>query len=156
MISVAAGIGRAFSQSPLEVLLTVRMCVLLLLVEVPLHLCRLERVSELMGVAIDGVSSTPAPARTYRRVVLSVREKRALRCVRRALRLVPRRRGQCLREALLTGHVLRGRSPTLVLGILESGERFIAHAWIEVDGVAIGRPAPHRFLAGPLAETPGR
>lgn len=147
MISSAAGIGRAFSQSPVEVLLTVRMSVLLLLVEVLLHLCRLARVAKLMGVAIDGVSSTPTPARTHGRIVLSVREKQALHCVRRALRLVPHRRGQCLREALLTGHVLRGRSPTLVLGILESGERFIAHAWIEVDGVAIGRPAPHRLRA---------
>lgn len=145
MTGVPGHVRRAVALSPGELFVTARTAVLLLVTETLLRLHRLDRIALLMGVVIDGRAQRRAPGTAP--VVLSARERRGLRCVRRVLRLVPRTRGLCLREALLTGHVLRRRSPTLEVGVLESRECFVAHAWIEIDGVAVGRPVPDR-LAG--------
>lgn len=47
----------------------------------------------------------------------------------------------CLRQSLLVWWWLRqrGLSPQLRIGTLGSGEAFAAHAWVELDGVALAQ-----------------
>ena len=69
---------------------------------------------------------------------LSPRELRQLRATRWLMRRWPFGAGPCLRESLVVGRLLRGRSPRLKLGIAPDGGGIIAHAWVEVDGHWIG------------------
>lgn len=57
----------------------------------------------------------------------------------------------CLRQALIVWWWLRrrGLSPQLRIGTLGSGAEFAAHAWVELDGVALAqRDLRHRAIAG--------
>ena len=59
--------------------------------------------------------------------------------VRRVSRLLPLRRS-CLREALASVGLLRslGHAARLAIGVKMPGESLDAHAWVEVDGKAVG------------------
>lgn len=57
----------------------------------------------------------------------------------------------CLRQALIVWWWLRrrGLSPQLRIGTLGSGAEFAAHAWVELDGIALAqRDLHHRPIAG--------
>lgn len=57
----------------------------------------------------------------------------------------------CLRQALVVWWWLRrqGLSPQLRLGTLGGGEQFTAHAWVELEGVALAqRELAHRAIEG--------
>jgi hypothetical protein len=65
---------------------------------------------------------------------LTVREKRlASTAVRVACRVYGRDRG-CLRRALVIGFILRRHNPSLRLGVLPHGSKFVSHAWVQVGG----------------------
>jgi hypothetical protein len=119
---------------------------LLLVVEVLLRRRRLRATATLVGASLANPDERPPPPRTP--LELTAAEQRGLRCVRRVVRAVPESRGMCLREAVLMAHVLRRRQPRLVIGVTRSDATFVAHAWIEVEGHVLGRPSPHRLVAG--------
>jgi len=57
----------------------------------------------------------------------------------------------CLRQSLVVWWWLRrrGLSPQLRIGTLGSGDTFTAHAWVELDGVALAQPdLQHRAFDG--------
>ena len=81
-----------------------------------------------------------------------------------ALAAIAGRRGlmsaTCLRQALLVDWLLRrrGLDPVLQLGVRKRGEKFDAHAWVELEGEALGQAAVehqpfsnHRKQAPPSA-----
>ena len=58
----------------------------------------------------------------------------------------------CLRQALLVHWLLRRRgfSPELKLGVRKQADAFDAHAWVELQGVALGQgELTHVPFAGP-------
>jgi hypothetical protein len=62
----------------------------------------------------------------------------------------------CLPQALAVHALLRrrGLDPSLRIGVRKSGDRFEAHAWVELEGRALAQPAlDHRPLPIPA---PGR
>jgi hypothetical protein len=81
-----------------------------------------------------------------------------------ALAAIAGRRGAitatCLRQALLVHWLLRRRgfSPELRLGVRKQADAVDAHAWVELQGVALGQtrlahlPFPGRGLSAPLAD----
>lgn len=71
-------------------------------------------------------------------LVFDDHERRKKRAVQRlAPHLYGDERG-CLRRALVLGHLLRQRNPTLHLGVRRTAEgTFGAHAWIEIEGVRL-------------------
>jgi len=52
-------------------------------------------------------------------------------------------RADCLPRALVLGHLLRrqGLEAELRLGAAQPGDAFVAHAWVEHDGVALAEAA---------------
>lgn len=64
-----------------------------------------------------------------------------------ALAAIAGRRGllsaTCLRQALLVDWLLhrRGLNPILQLGVRKRDDKFDAHAWVELEGVALGQAA---------------
>lgn len=53
----------------------------------------------------------------------------------------------CLRQALVVSTLLqrRGLDASLQIGVQHTGERFGAHAWVDLDGVALGQPLNNSF-----------
>lgn len=72
---------------------------------------------------------------------LDDRERQRLEMIWRVARRWPAGPGPCLRQSLVTGHVLRRHSPLLHLGVIRAGaDDFLGHAWIELsDGREFGR-----------------
>ncbi len=62
--------------------------------------------------------------------------------------------GTCLRRALAFGWFLRRRHPVLRLGMLDE-HGTVAHAWIEVEGVAFGAQSVTRAFATPRSPSRG-
>ncbi len=72
-----------------------------------------------------------------------------------ALAAIAGRRGlmsaTCLRQALLLDWLLRrrGLQPTLQLGVRKRDGKFDAHAWVELEGIALGQAAlEHQPFSG--------
>lgn len=53
----------------------------------------------------------------------------------------------CLRQALVVSTLLqrRGLDARLQIGVQHTGERFGAHAWVDLEGVALGQPLNNSF-----------
>jgi hypothetical protein len=121
----------------------VRALGILLCVELVVRRERLPQLAERFGVrlapagapALSGTSIAPAPAAELPREVALAR-----RCVARVVAIWPLGAGPCLRESLTLGSLLRGHDPLLRLGVARHGERIRAHAWVEIDGVAVNDP----------------
>jgi hypothetical protein len=81
----------------------------------------------------------PAPATTdlYPVDRLPARAQRQLRCAGAVADLWPFSAGPCLRRALVAGHMIRSLHPSIRLGVRGSGEKLVAHAWLELDGRAL-------------------
>ncbi|WP_277209506.1 lasso peptide biosynthesis B2 protein [Isoptericola croceus] len=101
-------------------------------VEVLLRVTRLPTTAQTMGSRL----ATPAEATSAgdTPLVLSADERRRLRAVGMVLRRSPFG-SSCLQRALCAGHVLRERSPRLVIGVAKRDGLVSAHAWLVVDGV---------------------
>ncbi|WP_279070503.1 lasso peptide biosynthesis B2 protein [Microbacterium lacticum] len=52
----------------------------------------------------------------------------------------------CLRRALVIGDILRDRSPLLRVGVAKTAGEVTAHAWVEIDGVALDPMADREYL----------
>ncbi|WP_375492220.1 lasso peptide biosynthesis B2 protein [uncultured Jatrophihabitans sp.] len=94
---------------------------------------RVDQLVELAGIRLDATSPRPG---TCRQPSLSARDVFVLRAVHRLYR---RSFGErpCLRECLVSGRLLRYRSPALRLGVRSAARSMQAHAWLEFDGVAV-------------------
>jgi hypothetical protein len=79
--------------------------------------------------------------------MLTERERRQLRCVRRIARHWRFSEGACLRASLLAGHVLRHHKPRLVIGVSRNDGAFAAHAWLEVQRRILGDRGMFQSLA---------
>jgi hypothetical protein len=116
-------------------------------VELGLRTVRLPRLARWMGVPLadtggtssvgpttsDGPSAQASPGPPAAPLVLSARERRRVRDLRRLL-AVPGVDGTCLRQGLLVGRALRRHDPRLVLGVAKKDGVVTAHAWIELEG----------------------
>ncbi len=116
----------------------VRTAVLVASIELGLRTVRLPRVARWVGVPLAEAVAEPVPgpsAATAEPVPLdlSPRERAGVQDARRVLS-APGVDGTCLRQALVVGHVLRRRSPRLVLGVAKRDGAVAAHAWVEVQG----------------------
>jgi hypothetical protein len=118
---------------PKEILTTLRVAVVIVIVEVLVRTVRLPRVSRLLGVRVDLTprvgSADQLPLRE-----LPERARRQLRCTRRVADAWPFSHGPCLRRALVGGHLLRRLHPSVRLGLTGSGDQLLAHAWLEIEG----------------------
>lgn len=112
---------------------------LLTAVEVALRAAPLPAVSCWFGVPLSITS--PASAGDAFDHLSPLDQRRVLLAARVAARW-PFGRGPCLREALVEGYLLRRRKPVLRIGAAPTGgPDLIAHAWVEVDGMALGDQA---------------
>ena len=103
----------------------------------------LPRVARWFGLRLTGI---PAPGTGW---CLTPRQHDRRRVVRMLVRHWPLadRSGLCLREALLTGWILRERDPMLRVGVARVGGSVTAHAWVEFDGAALGADGSHTPLS---------
>ena len=78
------------------------------------------------------------------------------RAVRRASRLVPM--ANCLPQALATYTLLarRGIESEVRLGVARDGQRFKAHAWVELDGIVLIGKVDDLHRYEPLPQLPRR
>ena len=117
-----------------------RVLMLLVLVEGCVRLVSLPRLTHLLGIRLDLESQTVdvGDRGAVSRLRLEKRELRQLRCIRRLLRHWPFGSGPCLRHSLVAARLLRHRQPVVRLGVARCSHELTAHAWVEVQGVAIG------------------
>jgi hypothetical protein len=118
---------------PKEILTTLRVGVVIVVVEVLVRVLPLPRLSRLLGVPIDLAPRTGSGEQLPLRE-LPERSRRQLRCTRRVADVWPFSHGPCLRRALVGGHLLRELGPSVRLGLTGSGDELLAHAWLEIDG----------------------
>ncbi len=122
--------------------------------ELALRLAGLERVAQLFGATLE--FSDEIPRREGSRLELSPSDRRTLSILARVARHWPfGPGGACLRHSLAAAHVLRSMHPRLRLAVGSGSMRELtAHAWVEVDRVAITNPANLRPLL--LPGSPGK
>lgn len=111
-------------------------------IEWALHRRPLPALADALGVPL--VTSTGPLATEPFAERLTADERRALRAVRRVLRHWPWD-NTCLRRALGMGYVLRGRGPSLRVGVTKTDGAVRAHAWLEIDGRTLDPDAPSTF-----------
>lgn len=110
---------------------------LFLVAEVAVRAVALPAVARWFGVPLGG----PAP-QVQTKLVLPRWVQRPLVVTERIAAAWPvGPEGKCLRQALVTGHRLRSLDPVLVVGVRRDAGEMKAHAWVEVDGVALDRTA---------------
>lgn len=101
-------------------------------VEIGIRTVGLPRLSAVLGaplLAASGNGSGP-DAPTW---ILTTSERRRVRATRRIMRHWPFG-DTCLRQALVSGSLLRRRSPALVVGVARIDGEIRAHAWLRIDG----------------------
>lgn len=118
---------------PKEILTTLRVAVVIVVVEVLVRVMPLPRLSRVLGVAVD-LTPRIGPSDQLPLRDLPERARRQLRCTRRVADVWPFSHGPCLRRALVGGHLLRELDPSVRLGLTGSGDELLAHAWLEIDG----------------------
>lgn len=122
-----------------SLLTAVHLGLVLVVVELGVRVVPLPRLAALLGVRfaddtlVEGHDPTSGPSPPLTRA-----EARRLGVADRLVRHWPFAGGPCLRESLLRGHALRGRSPQLRLGVARTRDTVEAHAWIEASGACYG------------------
>ena len=104
----------------------------LIVVELLIRWVRLPKLSRLLGVRLDLTPSAPPPEPGT--IELSERSARRLRSADRVVAVWPFCEGPCLRQSLVTAHLLRAEDPAVRLGVAGAGAAVRAHAWVEIDG----------------------
>lgn len=105
-------------------------------IELGLRTLTLPRLSRLAGASLrtGGPTQTMASERIgIQTGALTVSERRRLRAARRVTRHWPFG-DTCLRQALVSGAMIRRRHPDLVVGVAKLDGEIRAHAWLEFDG----------------------
>jgi len=98
---------------------------------------------------MNGSAAPTAPLSSIR---LSSREREQLDIAWRVLAHRPFN-GTCLRRAIVGGYFLRARQPLLRIGVAKSAGIVTAHAWVEVDGIALDPDASERYAVLSRPET---
>lgn len=151
MTSSAERLRRLFRLAPGERALLARAWALTVLVELALRVLPFRRVLALCQRPSPRARPGRAPAASIERLVWLVEV---------AGRYTPGP-ATCLREALVLSRLLsrRGIATTFRIGVArDPGTRLAAHAWLERDGQALGRPpaAPlHQALLAADSRAPG-
>jgi hypothetical protein len=102
--------------------------------EIGLRTLDLRRLARLARVSLDMAPSSS----TVDELRLDDVDRARVRAVQIVMRRWPwGARGPCLRQALVSGWMLRHRRPHLVLGAGRDARGTLAHAWLLVDGVAL-------------------
>jgi hypothetical protein len=141
---------RLATMGPADIALVVRASLLLVRMRVALWVLPWRRVLALLPTSLPEKRG-PYPFFGTREV------ERLERSVRAASRIVPR--STCLTQALALTHLLSrsGHAATVRIGVTNAGGRFIAHAWVECDGVPLLSSAADVARYAPLlAWTPIR
>lgn len=140
---------RALRLPPREILTTLRVLMVLVVVELLIRWVPLPRLSRMLGVrvqlqaALPGIEQLPLDE-------LPPQARRQLRCTWKVADVWPFSRGPCLRRALVGGHLLRDLDPAVRLGVAGSGDTLLAHAWLEIDD----RPLESVIAFNPFQRTP--
>lgn len=104
-------------------------------VEIGLRTMTLPRLASMLGAPLR-VDDENAMMSAAARIRLSPLARRRLRATRRVMRHWPLG-DTCLRRALVSGQRIRRLRPVLRVGVAKVDGRIQAHAWLEIDGVAL-------------------
>lgn len=104
---------------------------LAVVVEVGLRTGPLPALARRLGVPLAGRDGAGASAPGD--AALSQRDRRQVRATRRVMRRWPFG-DTCLRQALVSGHLLRHLDPALHVGVAKIDGEIRAHAWLVIDG----------------------
>lgn len=120
---------------PTDWLAAARAAGLAVAVETGLRTVPLPRLARVLGIrlVLDGGPTTVGDLSAVR---LTERERHRLDVTWRVLRHRPFN-GTCLRRALLAARVLRHRHHAVRIGVQKVDGEVRAHAWLELDGVAL-------------------
>lgn len=100
--------------------------------EVGLRTVGLPRLSRRLGTPLQSDDEI-TPAAVTIPTGLAPQDRRRVRAARRVMRHWPFG-DTCLRQALVSGALIRHRSPSLVVGVAKLDGKLRAHAWLEIDG----------------------
>ena len=135
---------RAWGAHPLDVLAVAGW---MAVAEVGVRLLSLPRLARWMGTPLATGPRSPAGDPPS----LRPSERRRVRLAAALGRRWPFADGPCLRQALVTGRVLRRHRPVLRIGASLAGAEVTGHAWLEVGSLEIGRAEAY----GALLASPG-
>ena len=108
----------------------------MILAELTVRSVPVQRLSKVFGVPLDSTSVHAIP--NHQPPSLTRWQRGQLRTLAPLAARWPFADGPCLRQSLVTGHVLRRHHPVLRLGVANPDSGLQAHAWVEVDGFPIG------------------
>lgn len=133
----------------------IRAVVLFATAEIAVRSAPLPRVARWYGATLEFSDDEPRPDGSS--VAMTDAERATLRMLVRVARHWPfGPRGACLRHSLAAANVLRSRAPKLRLAVGHGLDRKLAaHAWLEVDGIAVTNPGGYLPLLRPRARTEG-
>lgn len=129
--------------------------VLLLTAEAVVRLGGLNTAARWFGASV--VFTHNEPGHDTRSLGLSLSQRRRLVVLARVAGRWPLSpSGSCLRHSLAAAHILRARKPNLRLGVGNSPDaKMTAHAWLEVDGIAVTYPGNYLPLVRHRGEACG-
>ena len=132
-----------------ETAVCLRAVVLFATAEIAVRSAPLPRVARWYGATLE--FSDGEPRLDGRSVNMTDAERATLRMLVRVARHWPfGPRGACLRHSLAAANILRSRAPKLRLAVGHGLDRKLAaHAWLEVDGIAVTDPGDYVPLLGP-------
>lgn len=108
-------------------------------VEIGLRVTTLPRLASFLGTPLDLEESTHEAASVPdgpAAEILPAASKRRVRATRRVLRHWPFG-DTCLRQALISGSLLRRHRPKLQVGVAKTGDEVRAHAWLVIQGAVL-------------------
>lgn len=135
----AATLVRGLRLPLVDQLLSARCLVELAVIEVSLRLVSLPRATRLLGVDLQLSHDVAEGLDARVRAQLPAGAWRRARAARRVARRWPFAAGPCLRQSLVLCRLLAPWQPVLRLGLYrpDDGSALVAHAWVEMDGVAL-------------------
>jgi hypothetical protein len=136
---------------PREILTTLRVLLIIVVVELVIRWVALPRLTRLLGVRIDMEPARP-DVEQLPVEELSARAQRELRCTQRVADVWPFSSGPCLRRALVGGRLLRRLEPAVRIGLTGAGDTLAAHAWLEIDGRPLEPVAAFNRFHRPASE----
>ncbi|WP_232848125.1 lasso peptide biosynthesis B2 protein [Occultella kanbiaonis] len=106
-----------------------------LVTEIGLRTAGLPRLSQSLGTPLRTIDAGPV-RHPHVRPTLDDRDRRKVRATRRVMRHWPFG-DTCLRQALVSGALLRRLGPELIVGVAKIDGEIRAHAWLEIDGAIL-------------------